>query len=204
MASSQIWARSLEKINIKKLKVTSFAFSLYKLNSKCVVNSGKTKGYVWSHYTYFTLGIKDEELVLWFQQFARISYVDSCLLLVPSQHADLDSGFVKSFYRLRYSLLQPVFNASSTWKNNQIATRLIKNQSQLKLILSITTSQPWPVQWWAIQTAEIQTRYKDPDNAIYKGGLWKGSFRDQWIYQSYCSLSSCLIYKLKYLIPLFV
>lgn len=74
----------------------------------------KKKRRTQSYYTYFTLGIKDKELVIWLQQFARISYVDSCLLLVPCQHPDLDASFLKGFYRLGDSLLKTVFNTSST------------------------------------------------------------------------------------------
>lgn len=66
------------------------------------------------HRAYFTLRIEDEELVIWLQEFACISYVDSCLLLVSCQHPDLDASFVKGFYRLGDSLLQTVFNAGST------------------------------------------------------------------------------------------
>lgn len=67
-----------------------------------------------SHDTYFTLGVEDEELVVGPQQFAGVSDVDGCLLLVPRQHPDLDAGRVKGFDRLGDALLQTVFNARST------------------------------------------------------------------------------------------
>lgn len=67
-----------------------------------------------SQDTYFALGIEKKELVIWLQQFAGVSYVDSRLLFVPCQHPDLNARLVKGFDGLRNSLLQTVFNASST------------------------------------------------------------------------------------------
>lgn len=113
------WGCWREDIIIKELMVISFFFFFppwHLSNHKCSPGSEEAKRLIQSHYTYFTLGIEDKELVIWLQQFARISYVDSRLLLVPRQHPDLDAGSLKGFYGLRDSLLQTVFNASSTWK----------------------------------------------------------------------------------------
>lgn len=90
-----------------------------------------------SHDSYFTLGIEDKELVIGLQQFARVGNVDSCLLLVPCQHPDLDAGFVKGIYRLGDSLLQTVFNASGTYKCTNVQQDY-KRLSQLRHIEAIT------------------------------------------------------------------
>lgn len=117
MVSSQIRARSPGSITSRAGDgQKSFPFPCIH-QSPNAPSAFELKEYLAQHHrAYFTLRIEDEELVIWLQEFACISYVDSCLLLVPRQHPDLDASFVKGFYRLGNSLLQTVFNAGSTWK----------------------------------------------------------------------------------------
>ena len=65
--------------------------------------------------THLTFGINGKDSVSLVKKFAGISNVDSCFLLISSQHPCLDPSLSESSNGIWHSILQPVFNPSCTW-----------------------------------------------------------------------------------------